>query len=203
MPRPSNTQARRQEIVDGLLLVMSQKSYEKATIASIARSAGLSPGVVHYHFASKQAILLELTEQLASRLRRRYETLDRDPDPKARLNAFIDARLSVGPGADPQAVACWVAVGTEALRQHEVGEIYRRLMTEQRDELTQLLIPLLSTEAAATEAAAAILAAIEGCYQLATAVPEIAPPGFAARSVKAMARGLVGQGKEDQRTEPS
>lgn len=203
MPRPSNTQARRQEIVDGLLQVMSQKSYEKATIASIARAAGLSPGVVHYHFTSKQAILLELTEQLAARLRERFCGMDTDPHPQARLNAFIDSRLAVGPGADPRAVACWVAIGTEALRQDEVGEIYRRLLTEQTAELTQILVPLFPTQDGAAEAAVAILAAIEGCYQVATAVPEIVPPGFAARSVKSMAAGLISQGSGDQRTDPS
>jgi TetR/AcrR family transcriptional repressor of bet genes len=203
VPRPSNTQARRQEIIDGLLQVMSQKSYEKATIASVARAAGLSPGVVHYHFASKQAILLELTEQLAARLRERFCGMDTDPHPLARLNAFIDSRLAVGPGADPQAVACWVAIGTEALRQDEVGEIYRRLMTEQSEELTEILIPLFSTRDGATEAAVAILAAIEGCYQVATAVPKLTPPGFAARSVKSMASGLISRGEGDQPVEPS
>lgn len=199
MPRPRNTEARRQEIVDGLQKVMAQNSYEKATVASIARAAGLTPGVVHYHFSSKQAILLALTEQLAKLLQKRFLELDKDPEPLARLDAFIDSRLATGPGADPQAVACWVAIGTEALRQPEVGEIYRRLMKEQVREVGEILKPLCADP---TEAAVAILAAIEGCYQIATAVPGCAPSGFAARSVKAMARGLLSQSGV-KRTEPS
>ncbi|MCA9779539.1 MAG: TetR family transcriptional regulator C-terminal domain-containing protein [Candidatus Eremiobacteraeota bacterium] len=192
MPRPSNTETRRQQIVDGLLQVMSQKSYEKATIASIARAAELTPGVVHYHFNSKQEILLELTRQLAEKLSERYHSLTLDGSPRARLNAFIDARLATGPGSDPAAVACWVAIGTEASRQEEVGDIYRRVMGEQVKELSQILESFFSSPPQVKEAAVAILAAIEGCYQVATAAPELAPDGFASRSVKAMAAGLIG-----------
>lgn len=191
MPRPSNTETRRQQIVDGLLCVMAEKSYEKATIASIARAAKLTPGVVHYHFNSKQEILLELTRQLAEKLSRRYQSLTGDGSPQARLNAFIEARLATGPGSDPRAVACWVAVGTEASRQEEVGEIYRRVMGEQLEELSEILAPMLESQARRREAAVAILAAIEGCYQVATAAPGLAPAGFGARSVKAMAVGLI------------
>ena len=187
MPRPSNTEPRRQQIVDGLLCVMAEKSYEKATIASIARAAKLTPGVVHYHFNSKQEILLELTRQLAEKLSRRYQSLTGDGSPQARLNAFI----ATGPGSDPRAVACWVAVGTEASRQEEVGEIYRRVMGEQLEELSEILAPMLESQARRREAAVAILAAIEGCYQVATAAPGLAPAGFGARSVKAMAVGLI------------
>lgn len=192
MPRPKNTELRKQQIVEALLEVMSERSYERATISAIAKSAGLAPGVVHYHFPSKQAILLELTEQLAQRLEVRFQSLAQEETPLARLDAFIDARLATGEGADSQAVACWVAIGTESLRQPEVAEIYRGLMSRQAEALKTLLQPLMPADRSADEAAPALLAAIEGCFQIAAAVPELAPPGFAARSVKAMARGLVG-----------
>lgn len=182
---------------------MAQRGYERATIAAIAEAAGLTPGLVHYHFPSKQAVLLELVEQLAGRLNSRFERLLRDDSPRARLEAFIDSRLASGEGADPAAVACWVAVGTEALRQPEVGEIYRRLMLSQKEQLERLLLALPTPPACPAEAAAAILATIEGCYQLAAAVPDLAPPGFAARSLHAMTRGLLGEGSEVSRTEPS
>lgn len=53
MPRPSNTAERQEQIVLGLLEVMAERGYEKASVASIARAAELSPGLVHYHFQTK------------------------------------------------------------------------------------------------------------------------------------------------------
>ena len=192
MPRPSNTEERRQQIVDGLQKVMATRGYERATVSAIALAAGLTSGLVHYHFRSKQEILLELVERLALKLTARYQALLSDDSPQGRLDAFIDSRLATGPGADPEAVACWVTVGTEALRQPEVGEVYRRLMRAQRDHLRDhVLSGLPPGSGSADEAAAAILAAIEGCYQMATAAPELCPSGFAARSVKTMAKGLL------------
>ena len=88
-------------------------------------------------------------------------------------------------------MACWVAIGTEASRQEEVGAIYRRVLAEQLQELSEILVPIIASPERRREAAVAILAAVEGCYQVATAAPELAPCGFAARSVKAMASGLI------------
>jgi TetR/AcrR family transcriptional repressor of bet genes len=71
MARPSNTEERRQQIVEGLLRVMAKRGYERASIAEIAKEAGLSSGLVHYHFKDKQEILLTAVEQLAARVRTR------------------------------------------------------------------------------------------------------------------------------------
>ena len=41
MPRPSNTQQRRAQIVDGMLTVMATTGYTRASIQAIARAAGI------------------------------------------------------------------------------------------------------------------------------------------------------------------
>ena len=120
MPRPSNTEERRAQIVDGLIAVMARQGYERASVAAIAAEAHLVPGLVHYHFESKLEILLALVEVLHARLRERTARLlaGVDPeDPHARLAAFLDAHVATGTGADPQAVACWVAIAAEAVRE--------------------------------------------------------------------------------------
>ena len=60
MARSSNTEARRSEITAALLAVIARHGYEKATIQAIAAQAGLAPGLIHYHFKSKQEILVSL-----------------------------------------------------------------------------------------------------------------------------------------------
>lgn len=192
MARPSNTEERRTQIVEGLQEALASHGYEKATIALIARSAGLTSGLIHYHFRSKLEILLELVERLGLRLQARYESMSEGRStPEGRLAAFIDSRLATGDGADPQAVACWVAIGTEALRQPEVREVYAGLMAGQHSQLMAILEELSPGSVSPAEAASALLAAVEGCYQLAATVPALAPPGFAAKTVRQMAEGLL------------
>lgn len=189
MARPSNREERRSQIVSGFQKAMASSGYERATISQIAKQAGLTSGLIHYHFSSKLEILLELVNRLGQRLEQRFNDLVGESEtPEQRLAAFIDSRLALGEGADAEAVPCWVAIGTEALRQPEVREVYRDLMLRQHRGLTEILTQLTDEP---KPVATALLSAIEGCYQLATTVPSIAPPGFAAGAVRRMAEGLL------------
>ncbi len=192
MARPSNRSQRRQEILQGFQETLASQGYERSTISSIAKASGLTSGLIHHHFSSKLEILIELVHLLQARLDERFERLlEGRTEPAGRLSAFIDSRLATGPGADPRAVACWVAIGAEALRQREVRDVYRALMLKQSQQLSAILAEFPKPPDRVEETSAALLAAVEGCYQLAAAVPEIAPPGFAARSLRRMAEGLL------------
>ena len=195
MPRPSNTETRRKEIVEGLMAAMAESGYSGASIQAIARAAGLTPGLVHYHFRSKQEVLLALVEELSGRVRARYEAhLDGSEEPWDRLRAFLDAHLALGRDADPRAVACWVAIGAEAVRLPEVRQVYETAIAEQLETLQSLVREILVTEGRPTREArslaAGLLAAIQGSYQLAVAAGA-APRGFAAPTLLRMARGLL------------
>src|SRR5688572_12254121 len=141
MARPSNTEKRRAQIVEGLLRVIARKGYGGATVPAIARAARLAPGLVHYHFASKEDILLALFERLRDvlddRYRRRLARAGRDP--RARLQAYLDAHLALDLDADPSALAAWVAVAAEAVRRPALGALYRRALELRRRTLAGLL----------------------------------------------------------------
>jgi TetR/AcrR family transcriptional regulator, transcriptional repressor of bet genes len=195
MPRPSNKEDRQREIVSGLMRVMAERGYEKASIQAIAGAAGLTAGLVHYHFRSKQEVLLALVERLVGLMRMRLERRLADArDPWDRLDAYIDAYLALDESSDAEAVACWVAIGAEALRQPEVKSTYRQTIRAELEALEQLVRDVLVRDGGAIERArdiaAALLSAVQGAYQLAV-VAEVTPPGFAAATTKQMARGLV------------
>ena len=164
MPRPSNAAERRAQIVGGLMRVIARKGYEGATVPAIARAARLAPGLVHYHFDSKEAILLALFERLRDvlddRYRRRLARAGRSP--RARLQAYLDAHLALDGDADPAALAAWVAVAAEAVRRPALGALYRR----------------------APALAGLLLAALEGAFHLGVAAPGIVPPGSAAPTLR-------------------
>jgi TetR/AcrR family transcriptional repressor of bet genes len=190
MPRPSNRRQRRAQILAAFARVVAAHGYAGATIPQVAERAGLAPGLIHYHFESKQELLLELLRHLgglvAARLRRRL------PEPasaRRELDAFIEAHLS-REGEDGVAVACWQVLSAEALRDPDLGRAYRRAVRGQLRRLERIVRRLVPASQV-RPAAAAILAAIQGCFGLAATDPRLIPRGTAASSVRRMARGLL------------
>ncbi|HEY9103552.1 TetR/AcrR family transcriptional regulator [Chitinimonas sp.] len=192
MSRKSNTEARRAEIVEAMLAVMAQQGYEKATIQAVAKQAGLAPGLIHYHFKSKQEILLALVQAIARYAQQRYQTaLGEAQAPVARLQAYLNAQLGLGEGAAPQMVAAWVMIGAEAVRQAEVREVYQTVIAAELASLTQMmgdcLVEAGRSRAAAPDLAAGLLALMTGAFQLSSAAQAVMPTGYAAEAAIAYA----------------
>lgn len=197
MARPSNTHERRQQIASGLLKVMAERGYDGASINAIAEAARLAPGLIHYHFGNKQEILLETIHQLAELFLRRFEELSTDAKtPEARVQAFVDARLAKGKGAETSAVAAWVMIGAEAVRQPEVKAAYEEAMAAQQSLLEGLLRDYagdLVTQEELKHFAAALLATMEGAFQLSVSAERVMPQGYAAKTVMRMIERYVGK----------
>jgi len=197
MTRPSNTAARRAEIVAALRAGMARKGYEATSVADIAAAARLAPGLVHYHFSSKLEVLLALLDDLGARHEARLGEALRDAGeaPVARLAAFIDFHLGLR-AADPEALACWVALGGEALRDAKVRARYRRVVARWVGVLEGILEDGRRARAFkvtnVSAAACAVVSAIQGYFVLAAVDRTLIPRGTAAASVRKMAAGLLG-----------
>jgi TetR/AcrR family transcriptional repressor of bet genes len=164
---------------------MSRHGYEKATIQLIAQEAGLAPGLLHYHFKTKAEMLLELVKAMADRAQVRYDTLaSAAQTPNQHLRAYITARLGLGDGADASAVAAWIVIGAEAVRQPEVREVYQQAAQTELALIKQLLTACLKQRGKqlknVTHLAASLLAYMEGTFQLASAAPGAMPTDYAA-----------------------
>lgn len=190
--RPSNTEERRAQIADALLTVMAREGYGRATIAAIAREAGLTPGLLHYHFESKREILIHLVERLVERLERRSEARGARaaPGPYGALVALLDAHVELGDDADPRAVAAWVAVGAEAVRDGDVRAIYADALERSLERIARLVGACLrergKSARGARRIAAGLLSAIEGSFHLGVAAPGLVPEGSAAPMLRLM-----------------
>jgi TetR/AcrR family transcriptional repressor of bet genes len=198
MPRPPNKEQRRSEIIGGLARVMADQGYAKATIQAIAKAAGLTPGLVHYHFKNKQEILLALIERLASVVRARLDAEAADPTDK--MDAAIDALVGTKGGIESEAVACWVVIGAEAVRQPEVQGLYEALIREAIEQFASAFRSAMHkrgrSDATAPSAALAVVAAMEGFFRLAAGSPSCVPSGSAASSIKQIARGFLESAEE-------
>ena len=197
VPRPSNTQKRRAQIVDGMLTVMAATGYTGASIQAIARAAELSPGLLHYHFSSKEQILLAVLQTIEENIAARYAArAGNEPAPDQALDAWIDAHLTADSSSDPRLIACWVQLGALALQLPTVGDRYRQAIERDTATLRSIIDAWLqaagrsSTDESAA-IVAALMAAVTGAYQLSLAVPTLTPPGSAAEMVKRMSAGLL------------
>lgn len=191
MARKPNTEQRRAQIVGALLATMAEYGYEKATIQLIARKADLAPGLLHYHFKTKAEILLALVKALADQARQRYASLaEHAPSPQHKLEAYLQARLGLGEGASNDAVAAWVVIGAEAVRQPEVRAVYQEVVLAEAALIGSLLSDCFAAKGRRCDQvpalAAALLAMMEGAFQLTSAAPGALPAGFAAETALAL-----------------
>lgn len=197
MARTPNTDARRAQIVDAFLTVMAERGYDGASTSLVAKTAGLNQGLMHYHFANKESVLLEALRTLAlaheTRLDAAFDAAG--PDPLQRVAAFITAHVGLGAHADPRALKCWVAMASEASRRPAVREVYEEAvgaLTKRLQAILQTALDAQLIEHRHPQAAAiALFAAIQGYFDLAASVPERIPRGSAGPSIMAMATGLL------------
>lgn len=77
--RPSGRTARGEEqkrqLYEVALKLIGDKGFEKATLREMAKLAGVSPGLFYKYFPNKQAIVLELHEDLTSDMERRCQNI--------------------------------------------------------------------------------------------------------------------------------
>ena len=197
MGRPSNKEERRAQIIEGLQIAMAEQGYEKASIPRIAKAAGLSSVLIHYHFKTKQEILVALINNLNNAAQDRFNRyLEQATTPTERLHAYIDAALALGADSDTTAVSAWVIISAEAVRQEEVQKIYQESVQTNISQIEALLDEVKNEKALSLtkkeikELASMILASIEGCYQLATTSQAVLPKGFAAKTLKKLIDNL-------------
>jgi TetR/AcrR family transcriptional regulator, transcriptional repressor of bet genes len=193
MARPSNTQERRKQIVQAFVEVMATQGYAKATIQQIANTAGLAPGLIHYHFKNKQEILLELVQQISDLILNRYQQKsEKATSAKEKIKAYIDAHLAKDESSTSGLVAAWVVIGTEAIRQEEVQMIYESVLKKQQAILEKLLIEAGEKQKTSIkQKVAMIMAAIEGSFQLSITAKNIMPQNYAAKTLYEMVEKIL------------
>lgn len=175
---------------------MAEQGYDGATVQAVAAKAGLTPGLVHYHFKSKLEILLSLIDSIEGNVNRRFELrASAGADPEKDLEAFIYALLGLGKDSDPDGVRCWIVIGAEALRQSDVAAAYRGVTERQIATLEQIVSRCLKARGRKTRSKRAITlgvyAAIDGAFRLLISAPSLIEAGFAAPTVLAMAEGAI------------
>ncbi len=84
---------RRTQLIEATISVIAAHGYAATTLAAVARQAGVSHGMVNFHFTSKQILLTETLDYLAGEYRQNWtRALDAaGPGAADRLRALIVA----------------------------------------------------------------------------------------------------------------
>ena len=161
MPRPTVEPARRAALVAAAIGEVARSGASAATVARIARRAGVSGPLAHHYFGSRDAILLAAMGRiLADFGAEARAALAAAATPRARLEAIV--RVSFAPASfRPETVAAWLEFYVLA-RTHPPArrllDVYQRRL---RSNLVHALRPLCADAPAVAEGTAAL---IDGLY---------------------------------------
>lgn len=87
-------QARRAQIVGCAIDTIAEVGYAQASLAQIARRAGISKGVIGYHFAGKDELLAEVVSDVLSRAEAYMRPrIGGHPTGRETLRAYIESNL--------------------------------------------------------------------------------------------------------------
>ena len=126
MPKLGMAPIRRKQLVEAAIAVIHEQGFANATVARIARQAGISAGMVHHYFKDKDDLLFATMRHLLAELRAdAVARLSRAADPRQRIRAIIDAcfgeRAVRRAGVQRLAGALWQCPPFAAAEEHPLA----------------------------------------------------------------------------------
>lgn len=165
--RKASKAARREQLIEATIDTLAAKGYAATTLADVAKAAGLSGGIVNFHFETKDKLLVETLRYLALEYRTNWRTAIAMAGSSAgeRLMALLTADFNEVV-CTPRTLAAWCAFWAEAQSRPTYLEHCSANDDEYQGVITELVSEIVT----------------EGGYRFA--------PGPIARSLEAMMEGL-------------
>lgn len=143
MPKLGMAPIRRKQLVDAAIAVIHAEGFANATVARIARKAGVSTGMVHHYFHDKDDLLFATMRFLLAELRADASMrLSRAAEPQDRIGAIIDACFGDSQ-FDEQVFSAWLALYGNARQSPRLMNIlalyHRRLRSSLLHDLRRLV----------------------------------------------------------------
>ncbi|MEE4011108.1 transcriptional regulator BetI [Roseibium sp. FZY0029] len=109
MPKVGMEAERRRSLIDATVDAIHERGYSDVTMAQIAKRAGVSGGLVHHYFGSKDQLLAATMRHLLTELGRAIrESLEKAETPRERISAIIAGNFAVDQ-FQPAVIAAWLA----------------------------------------------------------------------------------------------
>ena len=113
--RTQTREARRQQLIEATISTLATRGFARTTLTEVARAAGISHGLVLFHFETKEKLLIETLVFMTEEYHQNWQAaLAAAPlDPAARLLAMIDADFAPAI-TTPARLGAWCAYWGEA-----------------------------------------------------------------------------------------
>ncbi|MFO1122020.1 MAG: TetR family transcriptional regulator [Hyphomicrobiales bacterium] len=113
--RKASKEVRKQQLIEATIQVLAQKGYAALTVADVARAAGLSTGIIIFHFVSKDELLASVLRSLAEEYYANWKqaVAAAEDNPAARLAALVLADFNPEVYS-PYKLAAWIAFWGES-----------------------------------------------------------------------------------------
>lgn len=143
-PRTQSRDARRQQLIEATIQTMAERGYSRTTLTEVARRAGLSHGLVLFHFQSKENLLAETLSFMAEEYHQNWQQAigGLEDNPAARLRALILADFTPAI-CTPHRLAAWTSFWGEAQSLPVYQEICSqkdRYYSDVLDQISQQLL---------------------------------------------------------------
>ncbi len=162
MPKVGMEPIRRRSLVDAAISAIHARGSLDITIRDIAVRAGVSQGLAHHYFGSKDALIASAMRHLLTEYGRQVRSeMKGATTPRERISAIISA--SLGPAQfKPETVSVWLVFyvhAQESEQAHALLSVYARRLAS---NLIHNLRPLVGDRAPAV--AEGIASLIDGLY---------------------------------------
>lgn len=96
MTKPGVAGERKQQIVDATVECITKLGYHNFSMQDVAKSAGLSKGIIHYYFLSKDELMMAVLEKVAGNIESSMAVkMKAATDPVDKLRIFVHACFEV------------------------------------------------------------------------------------------------------------
>ena len=108
LARKISREQRRQQLIDATMRVLARRGYAQTTLSDVAAEAGVSHGLVNFHFESKDKLLMATLLFMADEYRQNWKAAlaQAGSRPGSRLAALLAADYNANI-CRPERIACW------------------------------------------------------------------------------------------------
>jgi TetR/AcrR family transcriptional repressor of bet genes len=194
LPKRGMEPVRRRQLIDAAIATLRQHGWHDTTVVRIGREAGLSPGIIHHYFESKdhllaaamRRILVEFREEVSGRLAAAH-------GPRARLQAVVDGCFATSQFR-PETCAAWLAFWAQAPFAPPLGRLRELYLARLRSNLVADLRRLLP-DSRVDAAAMSVGSLIDGLFLRAASGDASVTPDLARELVTDLVDQLVAGGQ--------
>jgi TetR/AcrR family transcriptional repressor of bet genes len=113
--RKASKETRRMQLIEATIDSLAKRGYSETTMADVADGAGLSRGIVNFHFESKDKLLVATLQHMAEEYAAHWRgaVAKAGTDPASRLKALVSADFDRGI-CSRRKLAAWCAFWGEA-----------------------------------------------------------------------------------------